>query len=288
MTEPPEAGALNALVRAAIKEDVGEGDFTTEWTLPPGQRGEARVVAKSPAVLAGTAAFREVFRQIDPSVLVDVLLDDGDDVDTEVMVIRLEGLTGSLMTGERAALNFLGRLSGIATLTRQFVEALSGTRARVVDTRKTTPGWRALEKDAVRAGGGKNHRMGLYDLVLIKDNHIAAAGGITAAIESVRRNNARGLPVEVEVGDLGGLEEALAAGVDRILLDNMTPEQVGAAVQRARAWEGEVPELEASGNVTLETVRAFGETGVDLVSVGALTHSAPTADFSMRMGSGLQ
>ncbi|MGI9626330.1 MAG: carboxylating nicotinate-nucleotide diphosphorylase [Longimicrobiales bacterium] len=276
--------AIDWLVRAAVEEDVGAGDFTSLWTLPPDQHAQARVVAKEPAIVAGTDPFVSVFHLVDPSVEVELLVEDGASVETETVVIRLSGPAVSLLTAERVALNFLGRLSGIATFTRRFVEALSGTGARVVDTRKTTPGWRLLEKAAVRAGGGSNHRLGLYDMVLIKDNHIDAAGGIGEAIRAVKRSNERGLPIEVEVADLDGLEEALGEGVDRILLDNMTPDEVAEAVGHVRRRRGPNPELEASGNVTLATVRSYGEAGVDFISVGALTHSAPSADFSMRMG----
>ncbi|MDH3225040.1 MAG: carboxylating nicotinate-nucleotide diphosphorylase, partial [Gemmatimonadota bacterium] len=173
----------------------------------------------------------------------------------------------------------------VATATRRYVQAVAGTGARVIDTRKTTPGYRRLEKAAVLAGGGFNHRLGLYDMVLIKDNHILAAGGIEAAVNAVRGRNIRGLPVEVEVVDMPGLEAALRAGVDRILLDNMTPAQVSAAVATVKVWDGPRPQVEASGNITLDTIRAYGLTGVDFISVGAITHSAPTADFSMRFRS---
>jgi nicotinate-nucleotide pyrophosphorylase (carboxylating) len=219
---------------------------------------------------------------VDPGVALDILVGDGGAAEPGHALLCLGGPAGSILTGERTALNFLGRLSGIATLTRRFVEAVEGTGARIVDTRKTTPGWRALEKEAVRAGGGTNHRMGLHDMVLIKDNHIAAAGGISRAVEGVRRSNDRGLAVEVEVRDLDELETALELGVDRILLDNMRGDTLARAVERARRLGPDRPELEASGNVTLATVRAIAETGVDLISVGALTHSAPAADISLR------
>lgn len=274
---------LDALVRAALLEDIGPGDFTTEWTLPKAETARAVIVAKQQATIAGLEAFRHVFTRLDPKVELTAVHGDGAQVENEMTVIELSGLSRSLLTGERVALNFLGRLSGIATLTRRFVEEVEGTAARIIDTRKTTPGWRSLEKDAVKAGGGANHRHGLYDMVLIKDNHIAAAGGIAEAIESVRRKNARGLLVECEVSDMGGLDEALRAGVDRILLDNMTPAQVREAVLRVRAAGSVAPKTEASGNMSLDTVRAYAEAGVDYISVGALTHSAPSADFSMRV-----
>ena len=189
-----------------------------------------------------------------------------------------------ILTAERVALNFLGRLSGIATLTRAFVDAVAGTGARIVDTRKTTPGWRTLEKAAVASGGGENHRHGLFDMVLVKDNHLVAAGGIRAAVERIRRANREGIEVEVEVQTLQELEELLPLGVHRVLLDNMGLETLKEAVDRVRALDERArPLLEASGNVTLDSVRAVAETGIDLISVGALTHSAPVADISLRI-----
>jgi nicotinate-nucleotide pyrophosphorylase (carboxylating) len=274
---------VDLIVADALEEDIGPGDWTTEWTVDPDARGSALIVAKAPLVLAGTAAARRVFARLDRRVRVDVTSADGSRLQPEDVALRLEGPTRALLTGERVALNFLGRLSGVATLTRRFVDAVSRTGARIIDTRKTTPGWRALEKQAVLAGGGANHRMGLYDMIMVKDNHVVAAGGITAAVERVRARNAAGLPVEVEVSTLEGLAELLPLDVDRILLDNMTPAELRVAVDRARAHPGRRPELEASGNVSLETVRAVAESGVDLISVGALTHSAPTADLSMRV-----
>jgi len=196
------------------------------------------------------------------------------------------GRARPILTGERTALNFLQRLSGVATMTRRFVDAVAGTGATILDTRKTTPSFRLLEKAAVRAGGGGNHRIGLYDMVLIKDNHIAAAGGITAAVRRVREHDRAGLPIEVEVTNLAELDEAIDAGVDRILLDNMDLETMRAAVERVRERAGEGrprPLLEASGNITIDRVRAVAETGVDLISVGALTHSAPALDLSLRI-----
>lgn len=274
---------VDRLVAQALEEDVGPGDWTTEWTVAPDAQGRARIVAKAPLVVAGTAVARRVFAHLDGRVQVEVVAPDGRRLQPEDVALRLKGPVGAMLTGERVALNFLGHLSGIATLTRRFVDAVSGTGARIIDTRKTTPGWRVLEKRAVVAGGGANHRMGLYDMVMVKDNHVVAAGGITAAVERVRAHNTTGLPVEVEVSSLAELEELLPLEVDRILLDNMTPDELRAAVDRARVHPGRQPELEASGNVSLDTVRAVAEAGVNLVSVGALTHSAPTADLSMRV-----
>ena len=278
-----EDEALDTLVRLALAEDVGPGDWTTLWTVEPGRRARAVVVAKQELTVAGTGAALAVFRAVDPELTAEVGVPDGRRATTGDVVLRLAGAARSVLTAERSALNFLGRLSGVATLTRRFVEAVRGTGARIVDTRKTTPGWRALEKAAVRAGGGTNHRMGLHDMVLVKENHIEAAGGLEAAVERVRAENALGLPVEVEVRTLDELGRALALSVDRVLLDNMDVPTMAEAVRRAAELGAGRPLLEASGNVSLDTVRGVAETGVDLVSVGALTHSAPTADLSLRV-----
>lgn len=274
---------LSTLVSLALAEDVGRGDWTSAWTIPETAHGRAVVVAKSELVVAGIAAAVRVFRTVDPDLRVEARCADGSRARTEDVVLEVEGRLRAILQAERTALNFTARLSGVASLTRRFVEAVEGTSARIVDTRKTTPGWRHLEKDAVRAGGGFNHRMGLYDMVLIKDNHIAAAGGIEAAIRTVRRENDIDLPVEIEVGDLDQLEVALRLGVERIMLDNMAVDLLEEAVRRTHALGENRPELEASGNVTLDTVREVAETGVDLISVGALTHSAPAADLSLRI-----
>jgi nicotinate-nucleotide pyrophosphorylase (carboxylating) len=275
---------IEQLVRQALDEDLGEaGDVTTRATIPAAQHIHAAITAKQPGVVCGLQLVAEVYRQIDPSVQVMPCANDGDFVKVGTVVCEVVGQGRAVLAGERVALNFLQRLSGIATLTAQFVRAVEGTNAVILDTRKTTPGWRALEKYAVRMGGGSNHRMGLYDMVLIKDNHIDAAGGITAAVSAVRADaDARELPIEVEVKDYEELREALACGVDRILLDNMSVEQMRAAVQIAG---GRAP-LEASGNMSLERVRAVAETGVHFISVGALTHSAPALDLSMRLTMG--
>lgn len=273
--------SLEELVAAALAEDVGTGDVTTRWTVPEGARGTARVVAREAGVLAGREAFAETFRQLDPELRIAWRASDGDRLDAGDEVVGLEGPLAPLLTGERTALEFLGRLSGIATLTARYVEALEGLPCRVTDTRKTTPGWRRLEKAATAAGGAANHRMGLWDMALVKENHVRAAGGMAAAAgAALREARGTGLRVEVEVRDLDELEEALAASPDRILLDNMEPEDLRRAVRRARS-SGRPPTLEASGGVTLATVRAVAETGVDLVSVGALTHSAPSLDLSL-------
>jgi nicotinate-nucleotide pyrophosphorylase (carboxylating) len=281
---PEDVGAaLETLVRLGLAEDVGSGDATTAATVGRDVAGSAVVVAKEELVVAGVDAARSVFLACDPELQVAAYGADGRWIPSGGEVLRVTGRLAPILTGERTALNFLGHLSGIATLTRSFVDAVHGTGARILDTRKTIPGWRVLEKGAVRAGGGFNHRMGLYDFVLVKDNHIAAAGGITAAVARVRGSGARGLPLEVEVASLEQLEEALALGVGRILLDNMSSGLMAEAVRRTHALGESRPELEASGNVTLENVRAVAETGVDWISVGALTHSARCADLSMRV-----
>ena len=279
-----EMDTAKALIEAALTEDVGDGDRTSEWTIPAESRSKAVIVAKQQLTVAGLAVAAEVFQTVDAELSVELTVGDSDEVDAGDIVMAIEGPTRSLLTAERTALNFLGRLSGIATLTRAFVSRVEGTSARILDTRKTTPGWRALERMAVRAGGGSNHRMGLDDMVLVKDNHIAAAGGLTEAVGRVMRNRA-GLPVEVEVRTKDELEEALSAGVERILLDNMDAHRLREAVALVRERAGEGVTLEASGNVTLATVREVATSGVDLISVGALTHSAPAADFSLRVAS---
>ena len=278
-----ERDAVRALVRMALEEDVGDGDWTTAWTVDADARARAHVLAKEDLVVSGTDVFRTVYETLDPTVSADIRAPDGTRVHAGEIVIELAGPTRALLTGERTALNFLGRLSGIATLTRRFVDAVEGTGARISDTRKTTPGWRYLEKAAVRAGGGSNHRFGLHDMVLIKENHVFAAGGVARAIERVREENRMGLAVEVEVRDLVELDEALQYDALRIMLDNMSPEDLALAVRRVRKGSGGGPELEASGNVDLKRVRAIAEAGVDVISVGALTHSARSGDFTLLM-----
>jgi nicotinate-nucleotide pyrophosphorylase (carboxylating) len=268
---------VERVVLAALAEDIGAGDVTTEATVAPDSVGTAELLVKEAGVVCGLRAAETAFRALDPEIRFEALASDGDHVEPPAVVARLTGSERSILTAERVALNFLGRLSGIATLTRRYVDAVAGTGAAVLDTRKTTPGLRALEKDAVAAGGGRNHRFGLDDAVLIKDNHLRAAGSIAAAVALVRA--ATDLPVEVECDTLAQVAEALDAGVEAILLDNMPLEELQAAVAlvdgRAR--------LEASGGVTLETIRAIAETGVDEISVGALTHSARSLDVSLEL-----
>ena len=272
---------VDTLIRMALAEDLGDrGDVTSLSTVASGAIISGQVRAKSAGVIAGLDLFEAVYRQVDPALIVERIAADGDRVTPGTLVCTVTGAGRSVLTGERVALNFLQSLSGVATLTTAFVEAVAGTRAVILDTRKTTPGWRLLEKYAVRCGGGHNHRVGLYDMVLIKDNHIDAAGGITAAVRIVRASAvADGLAIEVEVKNLDELREALALNVDRILLDNMTDAQMRQAV----AITAGRTKLEASGNMSLERVAAVAATGVDYISVGALTHSAPALDLSMRL-----
>jgi nicotinate-nucleotide pyrophosphorylase (carboxylating) len=250
--------------------------------VPARARATAEIVSKATGILAGIAPTTAVYHRLDPRVELDIYIADGEPVDPGDVICRLSGPARALLTGERVALNFLQHLSGIATLTRQFVEAVENTGAKILDTRKTTPGWRGLEKAAVRAGGGLNHRTGLYDAVLIKDNHVAAAGGLAEAVSRVREQNTRELPVIVEVHSLDEMNTALDADVDRILLDNLGIAEMTEAVRRARRRKNR-PALEASGNMTLDRVRQVAEAGVDFISVGALTHSAPALDMSMRI-----
>ena len=266
---------LDDLVARALAEDVGPGDVTAEATVPADARARARVHQKAPGAIYGLAAAQAAFRALDPGARFTALAPEGVWRDGgEVLEVR--GDARALLSAERTALNFLARLSGVATLTARCVHEVEGTGARILDTRKTTPGLRMLEKAAVYAGGGTNHRIGLFDELLIKENHVAAAGGVG---EAVRRAAAAqpGLPLEIEVRDLTELDEALAAGATRILLDNMGLAALRAAVERTagRAW------LEASGGVTLDALREIAQTGVDFISIGALTHSAPALDLSL-------
>ena len=270
------------LIDLALEEDRGTGDWTTRWTVPTRTRANATIVAKAHGVIAGTALASAVFLRLEPRSEIDIIAADGDRVRPGEPVMRVRGPARALLTGERVALNFLQRLSGVATLTRSFVDAVAGSGARILDTRKTTPGWRVLEKAAVRAGGGANHRAGLWDMVLIKDNHKAIAGGLAEAVARVREQNARKLPVTVEVHSIEELDAALAAGVDRLLLDNFSTAELARMVARARQADAP-PEIEASGNMSLDRVGEVAATGVDFISVGALTHSAPAFDLSLRL-----
>jgi nicotinate-nucleotide pyrophosphorylase (carboxylating) len=274
---------LRDAVARALAEDLGSGDVTSAATVPEGARGRARIVQKEAGVVFGLDVVAEAMGQCGVEEEdVDKLVVEGqwrDGVPAEVLLAS--GSAAALLAAERTALNFLGHLSGIATLTARYVEAVAGTGTRILDTRKTTPGLRALEKAAVAAGGGQNHRMGLYDAILIKENHIALAGGVAKAIHAARTAQP-GMPLEIECRDVDEVAYALGAGADRLLLDNMAPAELREAVALRDAERGaDGPPLEASGGVNLETVRGIAETGVDFISVGALTHSAPTLDFSM-------
>jgi nicotinate-nucleotide pyrophosphorylase (carboxylating) len=263
-------------VTVALSEDVGSGDLTTQQVVPADTTCTAEISVKEPGIVCGLHVAEAVFKELDPELGFEALLADGDRIEGRTPVARLHGRAAPVLTGERTALNFLGRLSGIATLTRRFVDAVEGTGAQILDTRKTTPGLRALEKHAVECGGGRNHRFGLYDGILIKDNHLALTGSIGGAVRSAA---GAGVPVQVEVEDLDGLREALEAGADAILLDNMPPDVMREAVTIAAGRAT----LEASGGVTLDTIRDIAETGVDFISIGALTHSARSLDVSLEV-----
>jgi nicotinate-nucleotide pyrophosphorylase (carboxylating) len=270
--------SLKDLIETALEEDIGAGDVTSEATIHAEATSEAVMLAKQHLVLAGIEVSRAVFLALDPTIRFIPFVKDGDTIHAGTELARLSGNTRALLAGERVALNLLQHLSGIATLTAQYVEKLKGLKAGVLDTRKTLPGLRALEKYAVRMGGGKNHRMGLYDMILIKDNHIKAADSITKAIAAARMKSGK-LRIEVETKTLDEVREAMAAKADIIMLDNMPIDIMREAVKliAGRAL------VEASGNVTLETVRHIAATGVDFVSSGSLTHSAPAADISMKI-----
>ena len=303
-------------MRRALREDVGDGDLTTVWTIAPGSVARARFVARQPGVLSGLFPACLAFRVVDPGLEFQAFLTDGDRIETGQLIAEARGDARSVLTGERTALNFMCHLSGIATLTRRYADALRDTRARIVDTRKTTPGLRTLEKRAVLHGGGGNHRHGLFDMVLIKDNHIAAAGGIGAAVRrcrSQREQAGRHVDIEVETTSLAEVEEALRSGADWIMLDNMNDEEMAKAVQVIQAGRadqvvktvqagqaeradqagqaghgiraGSAKErpivIEASGRITLDRLGAVAKTGVDIISIGALTHSAPALDISL-------
>ena len=271
------ADTLERVVYAALAEDVGAGDVTTEATVEADAVGTAEILLKEDGIVCGLDAAEAVFRALDSDVRFEALVEDGTPVERMTVVAVVSGPLRAILTGERVALNFLGRLSGIGTLTRRYVDAVAGTGVAILDTRKTTPGLRLLEKHAVACGGGKNHRFGLDDAVLVKDNHLAAAGSIHAAVERLRA--ATDLPIQVECDTLAQVSEALAARVDAILLDNMKPDELAAAVALARGQA----RLEASGGVTLESIRTIAETGVDEISIGALTHSARSLDVSLEL-----
>ncbi|MDH5545782.1 MAG: carboxylating nicotinate-nucleotide diphosphorylase [Gammaproteobacteria bacterium] len=264
------------ILRLALEEDIGKGDLTA-GLVPEDTRVTARVICREDAVIAGAAWFSGVFALLDPTLDIDWKVSDGDRVEANTTLVEISGLARPILTGERSALNFLQTLSATATRTRSYVDAIAGTHARILDTRKTLPGLREAQKYAVTCGGGTNHRIGLFDAILIKENHILAAGSITAAMQKARQLNTQ-VKIEVEVENLMELEEAINAGANAVLLDNMSTEQLRAAV----ALNAGRVSLEASGGVTLETVRAIAETGVDFISVGTLTKDIKAIDLSMR------
>jgi nicotinate-nucleotide pyrophosphorylase (carboxylating) len=275
-TEPKELTPdILECIRRALTEDIGPGDATTDGIVPPQAVMKGQIIAKQNGVCAGLDIAAAVYQMISPQTAFEACVPEGSFVENRQILARVSGPARALLTAERTALNFLGRISGIATLTNQFVAAVAGTRAAILDTRKTVPGLRSLDKLAVRRGGGQNHRTGLYDMVLIKDNHIDFAGSITAAVQRAR-TYAQGLEIEVETRTLSDVEEALQLGVQRILLDNMTAETMRQAV----AMTSGRAKLEASGNVTLTNVRQVAESGVDFISIGALTHSVTVFDVS--------
>jgi nicotinate-nucleotide pyrophosphorylase (carboxylating) len=272
-----ERRVVRRIIGSAFREDIGFGDITTTAVLTGEETGEAAALAKSEIVVAGIDVFKEAFSYRDKQIRVTGSFTDGQRAEKGSILAEISGNLQSILTAERVALNFFQRMCGIATLTRQYVDQVRGTHAKILDTRKTVPGLRYLDKYSVRTGGGANHRFGLCDGVLIKDNHIAAAGGISRALARVHGRIPHTLKVEIEVKNLHELEEALSAGADVIMLDNMTIEEMHKAVSLV---DGRVP-LEASGNVTLTNVKQIAETGVDFISVGRLTHSAPAADISL-------
>ena len=271
--------SLDPLIDLAFEEDIGIGDITTEATVLPEREGIGTLLAKSGGVVAGLPVAERVFAKLDATLAFRSLVNDGDTVEAGTSIAEVRGSAKTILIGERTALNFLQRLSGIATLTSQFVEAVADYNAKIVDTRKTAAGWRALQKYAVRVGGGYNHRFGLYDGVLIKDNHIVAAGGIANAVQRAREVVPHTAKIEVEVENLDQVDEALDAGADILLLDNMSSGTMKSVVHKV----GDLAVTEASGGITLERVREVAATGVDIISVGALTHSAMPMDISLTL-----
>jgi len=275
-------------VEEALCEDLGgqidlQNDLTSAWTLDPTTRASAHIVARDRGIIAGIELARATFNRLDPSAVITALIGDGQAVEKDCVVLRIEGLACALLSGERTALNFLQQLSGVATQTHRFVEAIAGSQARITDTRKTIPGWRQLQKWAVVQGGGVNHRIGLYDAVLIKENHAAACGGVAEAVRRARAAAAqtgRSVPIFVEAETLDEVESLLSLHPERIMLDNMSDETMANAVALIRQTDTTV-QIEATGGYSLQTVRSAAHTGVDLISIGSLTHSAPALDLSM-------
>lgn len=277
----PKEDALT-MIRLALIEDVRSGDVTSAWTIPENQNQHARLIAKEDGVLAGLPVIELVFAELNANVNVTLHKQDGDVVKKGDLIAELEGSTRDLLTGERTLLNFIQQLSGVASVAHTFQKALEGGKTKVLDTRKTLPGFRTLQKYAVRVGGGSNHRMGLFDMVLVKDNHIAAAGGVLEALEVVRKNNTENLMVEMEVESLEDLKKLLNKGVDVIMLDNMSNEMMVEALKIIKE-SGDKVLVEGSGNMTLERAKEIATLGLDYISVGALTHSVRALDISMRI-----
>ncbi|MBO5423406.1 MAG: carboxylating nicotinate-nucleotide diphosphorylase [Fibrobacteraceae bacterium] len=277
----PKEDALT-MIRLALAEDVRSGDVTSAWTIPENQNQHARLIAKEDGVLAGLPVIELVFAELNANVNVTLHKQDGDVVKKGDLIAELEGSTRDLLTGERTLLNFIQQLSGVASVAHTFQKALEGGKTKVLDTRKTLPGFRTLQKYAVRVGGGSNHRMGLFDMVLVKDNHIAAAGGVLEALEVVRKNNTENLMVEMEVESLEDLKKLLNKGVDVIMLDNMSNEMMAEALKIIKE-SGDKVLVEGSGNMTLERAKEIATLGLDYISVGALTHSVRALDISMRI-----
>lgn len=280
--------SVREIIRIALEEDIGSGDITSTLLISEEHKSKASIIAKDDFVVAGLPFVKEVFDQLDPQTKITIFKADGSKVKKGDMIAEIYGKTRIILAGERTGLNILQRLSGIATLTSKFVEKISGLKTKVVDTRKTTPGLRFMEKYAVKAGGGNNHRFGLFDAVLIKDNHIKASGGIKEALRLIKKKRSlieailSNTRVEIEVGNINELKDAIDEGADIIMLDNMPLEDMRKAVETVRNSRKDIT-LEASGNVNLDNVKEIAETGVDWISIGALTHSAPAADISMKI-----
>ncbi len=275
---------LDRIVRIALEEDLGSGDLTSELTLEPQSESEGIILARGGGVMAGMPAAEQVFLHIEPRVVLTPMVAEGESFRRGEVLAHIAGPTRGILAGERVSLNMLQRLSGIATQTRRYVEAVEGTGVTILDTRKTTPGLRELEKYAVRTGGGANHRMGLYDGILIKENHVHAAGGVAEALERIQKGLAGAgsrFLIVVEISTLEQAREGLAGGADRLLLDNMKPQEMAELVSMVRSSEREDVQLEASGSITLKNVREVAETGVDYISIGALTHSVKAVDISL-------
>lgn len=279
---------IMALVKLALEEDLGTGDVTVNALIPNDLKGVGRIMAKQEGIMAGLEPAKRVFEHVDPSLTIKTFVADGDRIKPKDTLMEIHGSVGSLLKGERTALNFLQHLAGIASFTARFVEAVEGTSAKILDTRKTLPGFRLLEKAAVKAGGGTNHRTGLYDMVLIKDNHLAAMlkdgepASVRKAVTRARETAPEGIRIQVEVGSLEAAMEAARCNADMVLLDNMTPAQMAGVVENyKKEFEKTRPLIEASGGIQLDTVREVAESGVDRISIGALTHSAPALDIAM-------